>query len=179
MPTEYTLCDGRTLTLRSPAPDDAAALVMFHKRVGGESDFLLSDENGIFGLTEQIERAYLKETLSMPNTRMLLAVKDEEIVGLADVRAEQRPRLKHIGSVGIVVRKDCWHVGAGHILMRSLVEFARENEVLTRLELTVRADNDRAIRLYREFGFTEYGLAHRYMCVSGAYFDMLQMELLL
>lgn len=177
--TAHTLRDGRTLTLREPSPDDAGALVAFHKAVGGETDYLLSDENGIPGLTEETERAYLKETLSMPNTRMLLAVVEGEVVGLADVRAESRPRIAHNGVVGIVVRRDCWDKGVGHILLSALTDFARENGTLTRMELYVRADNERAIRLYRDFGFTEFGCAHRYMLVRGEYYDMLQMELLL
>lgn len=176
---EYTLHDGRRLTLRAPEIDDACALIDFHRRVGGETDYLLSDENGIPGLTEEDEKTYLSDTLAMDNTRMWLGFVDGELVCLCDVRAMARPRVAHNGSIGIVVRQDCWHVGVGHILMNEMVDFARRNDTLRRLELTVRADNDRAIALYKAFGFSEYGRAQRYVRVKGTYFDMLQMELLL
>ena len=179
METTHLLRDGRLLTLCAPTPDDALSLVAFHKRVGGETDFLTSDKDGIPGLTEPYEREYLEHTLGMDNTRMWLGFVEGELVCLCDVRAEQKPRLAHNGNLGIVVRKDFWHLTVGSILMREMVDFARANEVLTRLELTVRADNARAIALYERFGFTEYGRAHRYLRVDGNDFDMIQMELLL
>lgn len=174
-----TLRDGRTLLLRPPVPDDAPALIAFHKQAGGETDYLLSDENGIFGMTEENERAYLEKTLEMPNTRMYLAIVNGQIMGLADVRGEARPRTAHNGSVGIAILRDCWGVGVGSALLGALIAFARANGTLKRLELDTRADNKRAIALYERFGFVACGCAHRHICVRGEYFDSLWMELLL
>ena len=53
---EYILKDGRTLILRDPTLEDAEELLNFLKIVGGETDFLLADENGIEGLTLDGER---------------------------------------------------------------------------------------------------------------------------
>ncbi len=174
-----TLRDGRTLTLREPVPDDALALIAFHKRVGGETDYLLSDENGISGMDEENERDYIEKTLGMANTRMCLALVGGEIVGLGNVRGEASPRIAHNGGMGIAIRRDCWGLGVGRILMRTLIGFARANGTLKRLELSARADNERAIALYERFGFVICGRAHRQICVRGEYFDSVGMELLL
>ncbi len=179
MEKSYVLKNGSVLTLREPALEDALPLIAFHQRVGGETDFLLSDEKGIPGLDEEKERAYLKSTLEAPNTRMYLAFVDDVLVGLADVRAAGRPRIAHNGSIGIVVRHDFWGQGVGRILMDELIAFARATGVLTRLELSVRSDNDRAIALYQRCGFVQCGQMHRQMKVGDVFYDTLLMELML
>lgn len=179
MSKTVSLHDGRVLSLVPPTPDDALSLIAFHETVGGETDFLLSDEHGIPGLTESGEREYIEATLGMANTRMWLGFVEGELVCLCDVRGEARPRIAHNGGIGVVVKRAYWGLGVGTALMETMLAFARENEVLTRLHLDVRADNGRAVALYRRFGFVEYGRAHRYMRVNGECFDMIQMELLL
>ena len=175
----FSLKDNRTLVLREPVLDDALSLIAFHQQVGGETDFLLSDEKGIPGLDEERERAYLKNTLEAPNTRMYLAFVDGALAGLADVRGAGQPRLAHNGSVGIVVRRDHWGLGIGGILMAELIAFARATGALSRLELSVRADNQRAIALYQRFGFAPCGRMRHQMRIKGNYYDALYMELLL
>jgi len=42
---------------------------------------------------------------------------------------------------------------------------------LTRIELTVRVDNNAARQLYAAFGFVSEGLCRRYSCIKGEYTD--------
>lgn len=60
--------------------------------------------------------------------------------------------------------------GLGHKLMVELIATAGKAgiEVLT---LDFRGDNERAARLYRSFGFTEYGRLHRFVAVGSARYD--------
>ena len=43
----------------------------------------------------------------------------------------------------------------------------------------MRADNERAIKLYRRFGFSECGLRKEHILINGEYFDEMIMELML
>ncbi len=59
--------------------------------------------------------------------------------------------------------------------MQALVDLADGWTPFTRLELTVYADNARAIALYRAFGFEDEGLLRGYALRNGRYVDALAM----
>jgi len=174
---EYTLRDGRTLTLRDPRLEDAQELMDFLKTVGGETDFLLCDENGIEGLTLEGERDWIRATLAAPNTKMFVGAVDGEIVLVCDVRAFGRRRIAHNADIAISVKRACWHLGVGGIAMQAMIDFARGTGALRTLSLEVRADNERAIALYHRYGFVEVGRHKDRFQVRGAYFDELLMDL--
>ncbi len=173
------LSDGRTLAMREPTVDDARLLVAYPKIVGSETDYLVADENGIAGLTVESERAYIENTLSMQNTVMYLGFIGDELVALGDIRAAQRPRIAHTAELSITVKKAYQGIGAGSAMMQAMLDFARETGVLRCIELTVRCDNDRAIRLYERFGFRTCGRCTDFFRVRGAYYDACIMELML
>ena len=65
--------------------------------------------------------------------------------------------------------------GAGTALLRALIDQADRWLNLTRIELTVWSDNDRAIGLYERFGFEREGLLRAYAWRDGGYVDALAM----
>ena len=65
--------------------------------------------------------------------------------------------------------------GAGRALLAGLLEQADRWLALTCVELTVWADNARAIALYERAGFTREGLHKAYAWRDGAYVDALSM----
>lgn len=174
---EYKLKDGRTLTLRDPAEADAPEMVDYLKVVGGETDFLLCDENGIEGLTVEGEIGWIRATLAAKNTKMFVGTIDGEIVLVCDVRAAARERVAHTAAVAISIKRSCWQVGVGSIAMQAMIDFAKSTDSLRLLSLEVRAGNERAIALYRRFGFVEVGRHKGRICVRGEYFDEILMDL--
>ena len=133
--------------------EDAEELLNYLKIVGGETDFLLADENGIDGLTLEGERDWITGTLKAPNTKMFLGVLDGEIVLVCDVRAAGRKRIAHVGGVAISIKRAYWHLGIGSIAMQAMIDFARSTNVLRSLSLEVHAENSRAIALYKPLRF--------------------------
>ena len=63
-----------------------------------------------------------------------------------------------------------WGKGIGTRLLRELLAFS-ENSGIESIYLDVRADNDRAIALYRKFGFKDIGNYERYFKINGKYYD--------
>ena len=175
--SEYTVCDGRTLILRDPTLDDAQELIDFLKVVGSETDFLLADENGIEGLTLEGEKDWITTTLTAPNTKMFVGTVDGEIMLVCDVRAAARKRVAHIGGIGISIKRDFWHLGAGSIAMQAMIDFAKSTCALRSLSLEVREGNERAIALYKRFGFVEIGRHKARVNVRGTYYDEILMDL--
>jgi putative acetyltransferase len=65
--------------------------------------------------------------------------------------------------------------GIGTALLRALLDAADNWLDIRRIELTVFADNERAIRLYERHGFQREGLMRAYGFRDGCYADALAM----
>ena len=175
--SEHILKDGRMLILRDPTLDDAQELIDYLKIVGGETDNLLADENGIEGLTLEGEQSWITGTLSAPNTKMFVGTIDGEIVLVCDVRAAGRPRIAHVGGVAISIKRAYWRLGIGSIAMQAMIDFAKSTNCVRTLSLEVREGNERAIALYKRFGFVEVGRHKARINVRGTYYDEILMDL--
>lgn len=175
---EYTLKDGRRLVLRDPVKEDASTMLAYARTVGGETDFLLIDENGLGDLTLEGEEEWIRSTLAAPNTKMFLGFVEGELVLLCDVRAcNSRARIAHNAVVAISVKRDYWRLGIGSVAMRSMIDFAKGTGALRTLSLEVREGNERAISLYKRFGFQEIGRHKGRIQIRGSYYDEILMDL--
>ena len=102
----------------------------------------------------------------------LVAEAGGQIVGHAGLhKAGSSPRRAHAMMLGIAVRSDWQGKGVGRALMQALVGLADGWLPATRIELTVFVDNERAIALYREFGFEIEGTHKAYALRDGKYVD--------
>jgi putative acetyltransferase len=94
------------------------------------------------------------------------------IVGSLGLAVPDRsPRRAHVGELGLAVHDGWQGRGIGTALVRAAVGLADRWLNLRRLELTVFADNERAVRLYKKFGFEVEGLLRRYALRDGVYVD--------
>ena len=93
--------------------------------------------------------------------------------------ANDKEKTKHVGEVGITVSKDFWGFGIGTVLMEEIEIWAKESGVIRRLELTVHAENERAIALYEKMGYQEEGLMKRVMFINDEFVDGIMMSLLI
>lgn len=150
--------------IENARPEDAAAILEYLKIVGGETDNLNMGAEGI-PIAVEVEEAFLRSMLDSSDDVMYAAKADGEIIGIANVSRLKR-RMSHRASIGISVQQCAWHCGVGTALMEALLAFARKNGI-EQLELEVRSDNDRAIRLYERFGFTKIGMIPAFLKVNG------------
>ncbi len=84
-------------------------------------------------------------------------------------------RRRHAMSLGIAVHPDAQRQGVGRALMLALCDWADRWGQVLRIELTVFADNSRAIALYRQMGFFDEGLHRGFALRDGCYVDALSM----
>lgn len=177
-PQTHILKDGRTLLLREAEGGDAAQVLEFLNRVGGESDNLLFGENG-FPMPEDRERAFLELQRRAEKSLLLAGFVGDELVSISSVDAlTARERVAHRASVSITVGKAYWNQGVGRRAMETLIDFAK-SAGLEVLQLEVRADNRRAVALYEGLGFERLGLYKKFMKVNGRDFDAWYMNLYL
>lgn len=165
-----------SLIIEKARPGDAAALLEYLKAVGGESDNLTFGAEGIPATLEE-EETFLQKQAAQTRNVMLLAQENGEIVGDGHIEAFSR-RMSHRAGLGITVRKRAWGRGIGSALMERLIAHAREQKIEI-IELQVRSDNARAIRLYQKFGFVKIGHYPGFLKVNGADADCDLMNLYL
>ncbi len=173
---EKKLKDGSILTLRNPKEEDAEAIISYLNRVGGESDNLLFGENE-FHLTVEEEKEYIRRTNEDPNSLMIVGIIDHHLVSIGQIQSYRRKRIAHNSELAISVRKDYWGKGVGSAVMEELIHFAEKHPVIKYVHLGVKAENEKAIRLYEKFGFKKIGTHKKFFHMNGKFYDEILMDL--
>ena len=125
------------IIIREAIPSDAKDILEFSEQTGAETDFLVYGPEGL-ELSEAFEAMYLEGLIEKENAIMLVATIDnEELIGIASVGSNDKPKTQHVGEVGITVAKDFWGYGLGTALMEEVEIWAKESGIIRRLELTV------------------------------------------
>jgi RimJ/RimL family protein N-acetyltransferase len=169
-PRKYELKDGRVLLIRAVAVEDARAVLDYVKIISGESDFL-SFGPGEFELTESEEEEFIRKCLASDNQLFILGSIDDTIVAILNFSGGRRPRVRHGGEFGMSVRKQYWGLGIGSFMLDTLIDWARGTQIVKKINLRVRTDNQRAILLYERKGFVREGTIRKEIFLDGKYFD--------
>lgn len=173
---EIKLKNGKTAILRSPIKEDAQAMIDYLNIIGGESDFITFGKNE-FSMSVEAEQDYIERINSMDNSKNVLIIIEDEIVGIASITSVQKERMKHNGTLGISIRKKYWGIGLGSEIMTYLIDWAKSNKITKKINLLVREDNIRGVKLYEKFGFEKEGLLNKDICVNGVYYNTIAMGL--
>lgn len=175
MQERFTLKNGQTVLIRRAEEADAAALAAFFHACGGETDFLsFGAEDCPFD--EERARQFI---LGATNASALyLALLDGEIVAELSLTVPPRKRFYHKLELGIALSKSVWRQGLGSRLMELALQHGKEHGIDS-IFLTVSAENEAGIALYRRYGFREYGRYERQALINGVYSDALLMNLYL
>lgn len=110
----------------------------------------------------EMARSFVLENIQ-GNWPHFVALVEGKVVGWCDITSLHRHAFAHADSLGIGVLAPYRGQGIGVALIRAALNKAKEIG-LTRIELTVRENNKRAIALYEKEGFLIEGL-HRMLCV--------------
>ena len=159
----------RLITIRRAEPDDFEGVWRTYQ-----------DESAYSG-TLQLpfpSREVWRKRLAEPaeGDFLLLACAGEDIVGNAGLHTiGKSPRRAHAMHLGMTVRNDWQGKGVGTALMHAIVDLADNWLNIFRIELTVYTDNERAIALYRKFGFETEGTHKAYALRAGEYVDAYSM----
>jgi putative acetyltransferase len=165
------------LSIRRATVHDAAAFarIMGHPQV---QPALLQLPHA----SEEHWRSRLAETLAPGKADLILVAERDvgdgfpTVVGNAGLHpAAAALRRRHAMSLGIAVAPEAQGQGVGRALMAALIDYADRWAQVLRLELTVFADNARAIALYESCGFVREGLHRGYALRDGQYDDVLSM----
>lgn len=172
---EITLSGGLLCTLRSPEPEDAAAMLDYLRVTSGETENVVRYPEEIT-LSVEEEGAFLQECAASERQVMLAVFGAGQALGSAGVSpVGNNAKLRHRAEVGISLRKAYWSMGLGTCLMETAIDLARQMGY-EQLELEVSGQNDRAKRLYEKLGFVSCGeTSHGFRLRSGGYASLERM----
>lgn len=161
--------------IRTATLDDAEALQRYAARL------LAEDLPGIYRRpipSVEDEVAFIRQHTDRPNSTMLLAVEDGEVLGVVGFVGNVMPQEAHAGVFGLSVDQAHRGRGIGTALVRSLVDWAPGAGV-SRIEVRAFATNPRALELYRRLGFQDEGVARAAVITDGEPIDVHVLAMLL
>ncbi len=150
------LKNGEEAWLRNGNSSDGSSVYENFNLTHAETDFLLSypDENSF---DPEQEARFLEEKTNSTNEIEIIALVEGKVVGTAGIEAVgTKYKVGHRAEFGISVLKEYWGLGLGKALTEACIRCARDAGYI-QLELNVVAENQRAVSMYREFGFEEFG----------------------
>ena len=153
---QIVLKNGSIAVLRNGVEAHGSAVLENFNRTHAETDYLLSypDENSF---DSEKEGQFLEQKTASAHEIELIAFVDGKVAGTAGIEAVgTKDKVRHRAEFGISVLKEYWGLGIGRALLEACIKCAKEAGY-AQLELTVVAENARAIALYQKAGFVEYG----------------------
>ena len=157
------------ISIRRATPEDASAMTA------------LMSEEAVYGNLLQLphpSEATWRERLEANSSNgdvQLVALAKGQLVAMAGLHANPHIRRRHAMHLGMAVTVPAQGKGVGSALMAALIDYADRWVAVMRIELTVFTDNERAIALYRKFGFVQEGIFRAYGLRDGRYQDVLAM----
>jgi RimJ/RimL family protein N-acetyltransferase len=157
------------LCTRPAVEDDAAELLALRQAVFDETEYMLWEPREFKDSVDD-ERKRIERLNAGKNSRCLVAVADETLVGFLSAMGGSVNRLRHTTTLALGVRRSHWGRGAGSALLTEALSWSR-SAGLVRVELTVHTTNQRAVALYQRHGFEVEGTRRNSLLVSGRYVD--------
>lgn len=168
---KYKLRNGKVMLIREGKREDAKGVVDYMEKICGESDYLTFGE-GEFNTTVEEEARFIDENKRTKNCLFLIAICEGEIIGCLTFSGGNRKRIEHYGEFGVTVLKKYWGLGIGKALINYFIQWARVSGIIKKVNLKVRADNTKAIKLYKRLGFVKEGTISRFFYHGGRFYDV-------
>jgi len=171
------LRNGKIVFLRSAKGADAKGVIDIFNLTHKESDFLYTypEENY---LTVEEETDFLNKSYESDNSIEIIAIIDGKVVGSGGISPiDNKFKVRHRAEFGIAVQKQLWGCGIGGAILAGCIECAKKAGY-EQLELSVVAENVRALTMYRSRGFVEIGRNPKgYKTKYGTYQELILMKL--
>jgi RimJ/RimL family protein N-acetyltransferase len=169
------LKDGTEVILRTGVENDAPSLLLTLSTYIAENEGMVWEPDE-YRKSEKEIGEWIRGMLENPREILILATLEGEIIGNIDFHAGARKRIAHVGELGMGMLPAFRSRGLGSLLLNRLMQWVERVPELEKINLNVIATNERAIGLYKKFGFQEEGRRLRELKYShGSYADSILM----
>ncbi|MDQ0882185.1 RimJ/RimL family protein N-acetyltransferase [Peribacillus sp. V2I11] len=142
--------------VRTGELEDAEAVLDIQNAVISEGEYFIAVSEE-FNKTPEQQRDWIRRLLENERETIIVAELNGAVMGWIVFQAENRKRMSHKGSFGMMIRKNYRGEGIGKELIKALLEWAEANPFIEKVSLGVFSTNQRAISLYKKMGFVEEG----------------------
>lgn len=163
------------IKIRDAQFEDALILSAAEKKITEAPGYLVSRPHEV---QDSSFRQKIETLAKLLNGKYIVAENDHNIMGHAFLDPMGLEAIQHVVRLTIAVHPDYGEKGLGELLLSYLVQWAKDEPLVEKIELNVRATNIRAIRLYQKVGFYFEGrIQNRIKDFKGNYNDDLLMGL--
>lgn len=170
--------NGLAYKVRSATAEDADQLSALRLKIDGETEYLdrVQGEGYIDG---EGFRRLIEGDSNHPRNLFLVAEAGIEaegsLIGFARCQGSDLQRITHKVEFGICILQEFWGYGVGPRLLEHATAWADANG-LKKISLQVLETNDKAVQLYKRYGFEVEGLLQRDKMLSdGRYYSTIVM----
>jgi hypothetical protein len=149
--------------IRKANEADAAAIKNIVDSVASEKYYVVPESSGEWSKT-------IREIKNRKGLIIVAQVNNKPI-GMAYLVRGKFEKNRHIAFLGITILKGFRRIGVGTAMMNYLSEWAKKQEELEKISLTVFSTNKPAISLYRKLGFEIEGISKKQYKIEGKYID--------
>jgi RimJ/RimL family protein N-acetyltransferase len=177
LPKEYRTKDGNLIVIRRATATDFETYIRNFNEVAREEIYLG---------TERVSDDQKKRILDgMKNPKFLTIVAEyqegkggKKLVGNLTLSAQRNlKKMKHVRVLAMLIIDGYREKGVGSALMDYAISWAKKNKEIEKISLSVFSTNERAINLYKKFGFEVEGILRKQFILKGKYVDDIEMGL--
>lgn len=167
---KYYLNDNREYLIREIDSADAKNFINYRNTLAEETTYLRASKSEL-NLNLEEQNKTIRNFIDCNNQYSIIAELDGTLIGNLQFRGGNQQRTQHAGEFGISVLKDHWGNRIGYNLLSHLIEWAKDNNIIKKINLEVREDNRNAIVLYKKLGFELEGTIRKNFFAEGRYYD--------
>lgn len=166
----------KLITIRQAEIGDAEKLLGCIKQYIPQSEYIPKLEQEIT-LTIEQEKEWINSFLTNENSLLLIAEYGNEIIGNIDLTGNRRKIMEHTAVIGMGMLREWRNLGLGTALLKSIIQWAKENPLLELIWLQVYTENVSGLNVYRKMGFEDNGIIKNFFKKDKRYFDNLTMTI--
>ncbi|MBO8157166.1 MAG: GNAT family N-acetyltransferase [Bacillaceae bacterium] len=166
-PKEFYIHDLRYV-IRSAQEEDANNLSEVRLQIDGETENL-DREQGEGYIDEIGFKQLIKDDTNSSNNLFLVAEVNGRIAGFSRCEGTQLKRMAHKVEFGVCVLKEFWGYGIGKNLLKESIDWA-DSTGIKKITLNVLETNEKAIMLYKKYGFEVEGILKKDKLLSDGKF---------
>lgn len=144
------------VTFREPKMSDVKSALKMINSLVEEKAYITVQEKQTIRTEGDYFKTLFKEKKKKQRVDLFIDI-DGEVYGSATVSLIDNGARKHVGEVGILLRKEARGKGLGEKLLRKIMEKAVKELKVKIITLYVFTDNKIAINLYKKVGFKKIG----------------------